>query len=277
MLALARGRGIKDPTPPPPPPKKKLPTKKTEKKEKKSTAGRKRKDPEVSGGGGDNLSTELARLKAENASLIKSIGQYKRSRVYNLPGGRQLFKWVQKCSSFEEIMALAKGNQRAYVVDMLKKILGAAVIRLCQTGGDSSTFCLTLTLTGFERTETFIHNEDTTDNPFEIGQEAQQQLEPYAVRLVCTSGDIRITDSGAMAGRSRYVYDYSAAEDFAHSFPDVARTEFRFHTDALLQIVLAHAVDFIPNSVRTAYLDALGPDTYLAHCIRTCGCHAADK
>ena len=244
------------------------------------------------------LQQEVARLKKEHASLRRGLAQSKRERVYHLPGGKQLFKWVEGCSNYDAIFSDIAGrvNRRSYVRTMLERLCEGAAIHLAQTGGDPDTFYLVVTLAGVERTETYIADEWNCDNPFEYGKEQEVELEPYQLRVVMGKG-MSLQLPGMPSTRSRYVWAkedkhaYIAPADdeqpvdndddddddeqgarYSGVFTITSKEEFRIADERLLHLVIAHSLQFLPKKTRERYLKTVHDTSILGHCLDTCGC-----
>lgn len=252
------------------------------------------------------LRAKVARLEKELASARRGLAQSKRERVYHLPGGKQLLKWVQKCKNWDAVSHDAcKHTNRSYVNQQLSRLLEGAQVHMAQLGGDPIAFHLSVTLTGVTRSHTFIADEWNHDNPYEYGQELEEELEPYQLRIMMGQG-LTLRLPGLPSGRSRYVWAYEDANVYIPSqspseeedeevdeppsseeemedegkpkrpylgvFHDVSREEFRIVRPEMLHLIVAHCLQFLPKRTRDAYFEGLPPNSILARCMGTCGC-----
>ena len=227
------------------------------------------------------LTARVQELTAENQTLSRALAQSKKARVYALPGGSQLLRWVQRCTKYDywisedvEGFKVKQSTRRANLAYALEH----AEVRLAQLGGDPNVFQMVVELRSAGRTVTYTLDEDNCDNRFEWGNEVTEKLPPFQLRFMMGHGDaVQFQLSGIGSGR------YAWAEYRENSFNDMlincAKEEFRVGAAQVLCIALAHSLEFLPLATRRAYLEYLRTaeePTFMHQCLNMCTCFQPD-
>jgi hypothetical protein len=229
------------------------------------------------------LRAELAEVKGINAGLQRALAQSKRARVYALPGTKQLLRWVERCSHFDEFMAMPRHGSEAkpnYATRShhLRQMMEDSEVRLAQLGGDDQAFKLVLELRTRGRDVTYVLDEDNCDDRFRYGEEVTERLEPFQLRFMAGVGE---SVSFNMTGvcRGRYAFAEHRENAFNNMLISSAHEEFHVGAPQLLLIIFAHALEFLPLATRRAYLVALNQldgRTFMHQCLDACGCFEPD-
>ena len=206
-----------------------------------------------------------AQLKTKLRKTELALAQSKRSRVYTLPGSKQLTKWVEECPDFfEEVRGDAAAKSYKSRLFYMQQFMATAVIMMAQYGGDPARFALTVTVNARSRTET-VDDEDDED----YGEE--YELSPYALRLNLSQGNISFHQEGLVSGRSRYLYGNAPLNDQGEGILTACQDEFRVAPRAML-LLFAHCLEFIPLQTRRAYVSTLAPGSLMKEAMDVCHC-----